>query len=50
MEEPDWCNTTIAATRELKDLASRLGVAFLDHLVIGSGEGDGFVALVEVGV
>ena len=39
----------IAATRELKDLASRLGVIFLDHLVIGSGEDAGFVSLAEFG-
>ena len=25
----------VAATRELKDLASRLGIEFLDHLIVG---------------
>lgn len=29
----------IAATRELKDLAQRLGVVFLDHLVLGAKGG-----------
>ena len=36
----------IAATRELKDLAQRLGVVFLDHLVLGAEEGH-FVSLAE---
>ena len=36
----------IAATRELKDLAQRLGVVFLDHLVLGAKGGD-FVSLAE---
>ena len=26
----------VAATRELNDLASRLGIEFLDHLIVGS--------------
>ncbi|MGN0854310.1 MAG: JAB domain-containing protein [Kiritimatiellia bacterium] len=47
--DPTPSQADIAATRELKDLASRLGVAFLDHLVIGSGEDDGFVSLAERG-
>ena len=41
----------IAATKELKDLASRLGVAFLDHIIIGSADsagGTGFTSLAEV--
>ena len=37
----------IAATRELKDLAKRLDVVFLDHLVIGGGKDNGFVSLAE---
>lgn len=37
----------IAATRELKDLAKRLGVVFLDHLVVGGGENNGFVSFAE---
>ncbi|MGN0855477.1 MAG: JAB domain-containing protein [Kiritimatiellia bacterium] len=48
--DPTPSKADIAATRELKDLASRLGVVFLDHLVIGSKKGDGFVSLAEVGV
>jgi len=37
----------VAATKELKDLASRLGVVFLDHLVMGK---DGaFASLAEAG-
>ena len=41
----------IAATRELKDLAARLGVEFLDHIIVGpdSPAGDGgFVSLAEM--
>lgn len=37
----------IAATRELKDLAKRLDVVFLDHLVVGDGEDNSFVSLAE---
>ena len=37
------------ATRELKDLAKRLDVVFLDHLVVGGGEDNGFVSLAEFG-
>lgn len=39
----------IDATRELKDLAKRLDVVFLDHLVVGGGEDNGFVSLAEFG-
>lgn len=39
----------IAATYELKDLAKRLDVVFLDHIVIGSGEDRRFVSLAEFG-
>ena len=38
----------IAATAELKDLAERLGVLFLDHIILGapeSADGRGFVSL-----
>mgnify|MGYP004672231545 FL=1 len=37
----------LAATKELKDLAERLGVVFLDHLVMGPGIGGDFVSIVE---
>ena len=37
----------VAATRELKDLAKRLDVVFLDHLVVGGGEDNGFVSFAE---
>ena len=40
----------IAATKELKDLASRLGVALVDHIIIGpssSAGGGGFVSFAE---
>ena len=43
----------IAATRELKDLAARLGVVFLDHIILGSGDsadGRQFVSLAEQGI
>lgn len=36
----------IAATRELKNLAQRLGIVFLDHLVLGAKEGN-FVSIAE---
>ena len=36
-----------AATAELKDLAARLGVAFLDHIILGAEERGGFVSLAE---
>ena len=41
----------IVATAELKDLAERLGVVFLDHIILGaaeSDEGKGFVSLLEM--
>lgn len=41
----------VAATRELKDLASRLGIEFLDHLIVGSANpasDAGFVSLAEM--
>ncbi len=41
----------IAATAELKDLAERLGVVFLDHIILGAAEsagGMGFVSLSEM--
>lgn len=37
----------IAVTRELKDLAKRLDVVFINHLVVGGGEDNGFVSLAE---
>ena len=37
----------IAATGELDDLARRLGIVFLDHLLIGTGRNDGFLSLAE---
>ena len=40
----------VAATRELKDLASRLGIEFLDHLIVGPANPTGaarFVSLAE---
>ena len=42
----------IAATKELKDLASRLGVALVDHIIMGSSssaDGGEFVSLAESG-
>ena len=36
----------LATTRELKDLAQRLGVLFLDHLILGAAH-DNFVSLAE---
>ena len=41
----------IAATTELNDLAERLGVVFLDHIILGAAEsanGMGFVSLSEM--
>jgi len=41
----------IAATRELKELAVRLGVEFLDHIIIGLPSLEnmsGFVSLAEM--
>ena len=43
----------IAATKELKDLAVRLGVVFLDHIILGSvdsADGRNFVSLAEQGI
>ena len=43
----------IAATKELKDLAARLGVVFLDHIILGSVDsvdGSRFVSLAEQGI
>ena len=43
----------ITATKELKDLAARLGVVFLDHIILGSGDsadGRQFVSLAEQGI
>ena len=43
----------ITATKELKDLAARLGVVFLDHIIFGSGDsadGSRFVSLAEQGI
>ena len=37
----------IAATGELNDLARRLGIVFLDHLLIGADKNDGFLSLAE---
>ena len=37
----------LATTRDLSDLAKRLGVVFLDHLVMGAGKGGDFVSIVE---
>lgn len=45
--DPTPSKADIAATRELKDLAKRLGVVFLDHLVVGGGEDYGFVSFAE---
>ena len=44
--------TDIAATKELKDLAVRLGVVFLDHMIldpVDSVDGRLFVSLAELG-
>ncbi len=46
--DPTPSKADIAATREMRDLARRLGIVFLDHFVIGSGNGDGFVSLAEL--
>ena len=42
--------TDVAATKELKDLAARLGVVFLDHIILGSVDGRQFVSLAEQGI
>ncbi len=49
--DPAPSKADIAATKELKDLAGRLGVAFLDHIIIGSSDsaaGSGFVSMAEM--
>ncbi len=48
---PTPSKADIAATSELKDLAERLGVVFLDHIILGaadSSDGMGFVSLSEM--
>ena len=50
--DPMPSKADVAATAELKDLAARLGVKFLDHLILGSADsadGRGFVSLAEQG-
>ena len=37
----------IASTGELNDFARRLGIAFLDHLLIGADKNDEFLSLAE---
>ena len=39
----------VAVTKELKDLAARLGVAFIDHIILGSSALD-YVSLAEKGL
>ena len=39
----------LAATKELKDLAARLGVAFVDHIILGASA-LGYVSLAEKGL
>lgn len=48
--DPKPSKADLAATAELKDLATRLDVKFLDHLIIGSsdsGNSQRFVSLAE---
>lgn len=45
--DPTPSQADIAATRELRALADRLGVSFLDHIVTGSG--NSFASLAELG-
>ena len=43
----------VAATKELEDIAARLGVVFLDHMILGpvdSADGRRFVSLAEQGI
>ena len=50
---PTPSKADIAMTKELKDLASRLGVELIDHIIIGSPDsagGEGFVSLAESGL
>ena len=49
--DPTPSKADIVATAELRDLSARLGVMFLDHLIIGSpgsANGLGFVSLAEL--
>ena len=45
--DPTPSKADLAATAELKELAARLGVAFLDHIILGAEERGGFVSLAE---
>ena len=48
---PTPSKADITVTAELKELAERLGVVFLDHIIVGAGEssgGMGFVSLSEM--
>ena len=48
--DPMPSKADVAATRELKDLASRLGVVLIDHIIIGADDsacGAGFTSLSE---
>ena len=48
--DPTPSKADIAATKELKDLASRLGVVLIDHIIIGADDsacGVGFTSLAE---
>ena len=49
--DPTPRKADIVATAELKDLAERLGVVFLDHIILGAAEssgGMGFVSYSEM--
>ena len=49
--DPTPSKADIAATKELKELATRLGVELIDHIIIGSVDsagGTGFTSLAEV--
>ena len=49
--DPTPSKADIAATKELKELATRLGVELIDHIIIGSVDsagGAGFRSLAEV--
>ena len=48
--DPTPSKADVAATKELKDLASRLGVVLIDHIIIGADDsacGTGFTSLSE---
>ena len=48
--DPTPSKADVAATKELKDLASRLGVVLIDHIIIGADDsacGAGFTSLAE---